>query len=110
MRAPEKKVEVEKVLIPISSDSFTDLTVIGKLITDYTDEAPAAGGGKSDNTMLSRLYLHLADTLDAELGVAVVFDSDNEEDSDFEIKEDESDEEEGDEQVMIIHHDFVYCS
>lgn len=45
LRAPEKKVEVEKVLISMSSDSFTELTAIGKQITDYTDEAPAAGGG-----------------------------------------------------------------
>ena len=45
MRAPEKKVEVEKVLVPISSDRFSDLTAIGKQISDYTDEAPAAGAG-----------------------------------------------------------------
>jgi hypothetical protein len=45
MRAPDKKVEVEKILVPISSDKFSDLTVIGKLITDYTDEAPAAAAG-----------------------------------------------------------------
>jgi len=82
MRAPDKKVEIEKVLVPISQDRFSDLTSIGKMISDYSDEAPTAA----------------ADTLDADLGVAVVFDSDNEDDSDFEIREGDSDDDLDDEQ------------
>jgi hypothetical protein len=45
MRAPDKKVEIEKVLVPISQDRFSDLTSIGKLISDYSDEAPTAAAG-----------------------------------------------------------------
>ena len=45
LRAPDKKAEVEKVLLPISQDKFSDITAIGKLITDYTDDTPAAGTG-----------------------------------------------------------------
>jgi hypothetical protein len=36
-------------------------------------------------------YILIIDTLDADLGVAVVFDSDPEDDSDFEVKEGDSD-------------------
>lgn len=87
LKAPEKKVEIEKLVNPISSDKFADITDISRKINDYTDDAGKSVEGSGDMN---------------ETGVAVVFDEDEDDDgSDFEIKDEDSEEEDdgGDEEA-----------
>lgn len=45
LKAPEKKVAAERLLPSLNTDKFSDLSAIGKLITDFTEEAqPSASG------------------------------------------------------------------
>jgi len=79
-RAPDKKKEIEELLGASMTESrFADVSDIGRNITDYSEEAIA----ESNN-----------ETIDDELGVAVVFDDDEEEEENFEVREDSEDEEE----------------
>eukprot|EP01114_Cavostelium_apophysatum_P007654 TRINITY_DN197_c0_g1_i3.p1 TRINITY_DN197_c0_g1~~TRINITY_DN197_c0_g1_i3.p1 ORF type:complete len:2134 (+),score=829.11 TRINITY_DN197_c0_g1_i3:506-6907(+) len=81
MRAPDKKKDVEQLLATMTEARFTDLSDIGRSITDFTEETTETGN---------------EETLDDEIGVAVVFDEDEEEDDNFEIREEEDeDAEEG---------------
>ena len=69
---PERKREVEKLVNSISQDVFTRLVAVGKRITDYMLEE-GAGNEK----------------LDDELGVAVVFDEDDDDEPEArEMRED----------------------
>ncbi len=94
MKAPEKKVELERLLGPLTEHKFAELTDMAKNITDYTEE----------------VHLSTKEGIDDELGVAVVFDEDeDEEDNEYELKE-ESDveDEEGTEAAqgeMLATHD-----
>jgi pre-mRNA-splicing helicase BRR2 len=87
MPDPERKREVEKLVNTLSSEVFAQLVQYGKRITDY---AIAEGAGN--------------DKLDDELGVAVVFDEDDDDeadgrdarnDDDAMVAEDISDDEDG---------------
>jgi pre-mRNA-splicing helicase BRR2 len=101
MKAPDKKVELEKLLNTLSSDKFHDITELSNQITDYSEDRQEG-----------------ADTLDDEVGVAVVFDEDEEDLSDFEIKDEDSEEEEGEKEEQVdtfqsISHKvclFVCCT
>jgi len=79
MRAIDKKKEIDGILGTVTENQFSDLSALGRAITDYTDQA-------GENT----------EVMDDELGVAVVFDEDEEEGegNPFELKEESSDEEE----------------
>ena len=87
MPDPERKREVEKLVNTLSSEVFAQLVQCGKRITDY---AIAEGAGN--------------EKLDDELGVAVVFDEDDDDeadgrdarnDDDAMVAEDISDDEDG---------------
>lgn len=87
----DKKKEVQEVLGPISNDQFSTLLNLSKKITDY---------GAEDETMVDPDTERKAAEIDDEMGVAVVFDEEEQEDEDeegYEIR-DESDEEEEDEE------------
>ena len=60
---PQRKKEIEKLINPIGSDTFTGLVQAGKGITDFLAD-DGAGNEK----------------LDDELGVAVVFDEEEDDD------------------------------
>lgn len=66
-RGPEKKKLVERVLIAMSEPKFSDLSETVRKISDYSAEELEG------------------ETLDDELGVAVVFDEDEEDDT-YEVK------------------------
>ncbi|OIT02580.1 dexh-box atp-dependent rna helicase dexh12 [Nicotiana attenuata] len=72
---PEKKLEIEKLLNPISDQVFDELVSIGRLITDYQLD------GRDDGD----------EALDYDVGVAVEFEEneDEEEDEDSEIDDEE---------------------
>eukprot|EP01113_Clastostelium_recurvatum_P015961 TRINITY_DN1902_c1_g1_i1.p1 TRINITY_DN1902_c1_g1~~TRINITY_DN1902_c1_g1_i1.p1 ORF type:complete len:2154 (-),score=847.63 TRINITY_DN1902_c1_g1_i1:92-6553(-) len=82
-RAPDKKLECEKILNTLPTEDFAQLTALVKRISDYTEEA--------DKTQTQS-------NLDDENGVAVVFDEE-EEGSDYDEINDESDEEYDDDAV-----------
>ncbi|EGC38998.1 DEAD/DEAH box helicase [Dictyostelium purpureum] len=80
IRAPEKKVEITKLLKGMSDDRFADLTGMGKKITDFKESQDQAAR-------------HI-DSLDDEQGIVpVVIDEDEEEEnlSDYEIRDEEDD-------------------
>ena len=92
MKDFDKKKEVEDVLGPISSESFSQLVTLGKKITDY---------GAEDETMADPDLEKKEAEIDEEVGVAVVFDEDEQEEEDeegFEIRDESDDEEEGEEE------------
>eukprot|EP01132_Coremiostelium_polycephalum_P002462 gene2462-3044_t len=77
MRAPDRKVEISKLLKGMTEERFAELTNLGRMITDYKDSksrAPSLGTDDQDDTTE---------------GVAVVIDEeeDQEDLSDFEIKD-----------------------
>jgi pre-mRNA-splicing helicase BRR2 len=75
----ERKVEIEKLVNKLPEESFAEFVQIGQRITDYSAAEEEA----------------VEDNVDDELGVAVVFDEDEEEeDSDLDEIRDASDEEE----------------
>jgi len=85
----DKKKEAEEILGPVQSEVFAQLLNLSKKITDYNqdDEAPA------DDELDKR-----EGEIDEEGGVAVVFDDEEQEDEDeegYEIREDASSDEEG---------------
>lgn len=79
MKAPDKKATIEKLLTTLSNERFSDLQSIGRAITDFSEDAQAS-----------------TDTLDDELGVAVVFDEEEEDDDEFEVKDEDSEDEDVD--------------
>lgn len=82
MRAPDKKKQIEAILGGMDENQFADLMGIGRRITDFVEETGAQSG---------------EGTLDDELGVAVVFDEEDDEPEEegWEIKDDEESEDEG---------------
>ena len=80
MKDSERKVEIEKLLNKQRDEAFAEIVQCGMRITDYSAAEEEAGAGED---------------MDDELGVAVVFDEDDEEeDSDLDEIRDESDEDE----------------
>ena len=91
MKDFDKKREVEEVVGPVTNEMFGQLVSLAKKITDYGDE---------DVAMVDPDLEKKDAEIDDELGVAVVFDEEEQEDEDdegFEIKDesDEEDEEDG---------------
>ncbi|WVZ78242.1 hypothetical protein U9M48_025985 [Paspalum notatum var. saurae] len=90
LKNPDKKKSVEMLLGVIPNQLFDQLVSIGKLITDFHD--PAAGdapattpsGGAMDATM------------DDDVGVAVEFDEEEDQESDFDQVQDDLDEDDED--------------
>ncbi|ESQ34697.1 hypothetical protein EUTSA_v10006525mg [Eutrema salsugineum] len=80
----EKKIEIEKLLNPISNQDFDQLVSIGKLITDFQEGGDSGGGKASED-----------EGLDDDLGVAVEFEENEEDDeeSDPDMVQEEDDEE-----------------
>jgi len=88
MKDFDKKKEVEEVLGPVTGETFSQLINISKKITDY---------GAEDETMADPDMERKDAEIDDEVGVAVVFDEEEQESDEeegFEIR-DESDDEEG---------------
>ncbi|KAK2464636.1 hypothetical protein APHAL10511_003329 [Amanita phalloides] len=84
----DKKRQVEEVVGPVSNDMFGQFVSLAKKITDYGDE---------DVAMVDPDLEKKDAEIDDELGVAVVFDEEEQEDEDeegFEIKDESDDEEE----------------
>ncbi|KAL3845926.1 hypothetical protein ACJIZ3_003329 [Penstemon smallii] len=79
---PDKKKEIEKLLNPISGQTFDQLVSIGRLITDYHDAGDAGDAG--DNG------------LDDDVGVAVEFEENEEEEEESDLDMVPEDEEEED--------------
>ncbi|KAF9267488.1 Sec63-domain-containing protein [Marasmius fiardii PR-910] len=87
MKDFDKKKEIDKILEPIPSETFSSLVNLSKKITDY---------GAEDEEMADPDAERKEAEIDDEVGVAVVFDEEEDEDEDdegYEVK-DESDEEE----------------
>jgi hypothetical protein len=76
---PEKEKEVQGLLGELPSDKFANLVAVGKLITDFSVDAPGDGEGEPGAG---------ADALDDDIGVAVEFEGEDEEDdADEEVDE-----------------------
>ncbi|KAJ8517086.1 hypothetical protein ONZ45_g5700 [Pleurotus djamor] len=87
MKDVDKKREIEEVLGSIANDQFSQLVNLSKKITDY---------GAEDETMADPDLERKEAEIDDEVGVAVVFDDEEQEDEDeegFEIREDSDNEE-----------------
>lgn len=94
MKDFDKKKEVQEVLGPISSDVFSQLVARAQKITDY---------GAEDETMADPDMERKDAEIDDEVGVAVVFDDEEQEDEDeegYEIR-DGSDEEGAEEEDEV---------
>lgn len=81
LKAPEKKKEIEKILGSLTESKFSDLSDLVRKITDFNDDENEEEKGMNE------------ETVDNELGVAVVFDEDEEEANSEEYAVEESDEE-----------------
>ena len=89
MKDFEKKKEVEEVLGPVTGETFSRLINLSKKITDY---------GAEDETMADPDMERKDAEIDDEVGVAVVFDEEEQESDEeegFEIRDESDDEEEG---------------
>ncbi|KAG5640834.1 hypothetical protein DXG03_006882 [Asterophora parasitica] len=87
MKDFDKKKEIEEVLGTVASEHFSQLVSLAKKITDYNAD---------DETMADPDMERKDAEIDDEVGVAVVFDEEDQEEEDeegFEIKEDSDDEE-----------------
>ncbi|EAL72371.1 DEAD/DEAH box helicase [Dictyostelium discoideum AX4] len=91
IRAPEKKIEISKLLKGLNDVSFAELTQLGKQITDFKDSELA----KQQQQQQQQQSM---DSLDDEQGVAVIIDEEEEEEnlSDFEIRDDDDDDDDVD--------------
>ncbi|KII91381.1 hypothetical protein PLICRDRAFT_135522 [Plicaturopsis crispa FD-325 SS-3] len=90
----DKKKEIEEVVGPITSESFSQLVNLSKKITDY---------GAEDETMVDPDMERKDAEIDDEVGVAVVFDEEEQEEEEeegFEVRE-ESDDENEEEQEAV---------
>ena len=70
LQDPDKEKEVQGLLGELPSDKFANLVAIGKLITDFSTEPAAGGEGEGAP----------GDALDDDIGVAVEFEGEDEED------------------------------
>ena len=89
MKDFDKKKEVEDVLGPLTGETFSRLINLSKKITDY---------GAEDETMADPDMERKDAEIDDEVGVAVVFDEEEQESDEeegFEIKDESDEEEEG---------------
>jgi pre-mRNA-splicing helicase BRR2 len=89
MKDFDKKKEVEEVLGPVTGETFSQLINLSKKITDY---------GAEDETMADPDMERKDAEIDDEVGVAVVFDEEEQESDEeerFEIRDESDDEEEG---------------
>jgi pre-mRNA-splicing helicase BRR2 len=95
MKDFDKKKEVEDVLGPVSGETFSNLLSLSKKITDYGGAGEDAGG----DVLMKDGAEAGEGGIDDELGVAVVFDDEDEAESDDERYEvaDGSDDDEEDE-------------
>ncbi|MCO5583854.1 hypothetical protein L7F22_037769 [Adiantum nelumboides] len=90
IKGPDKKVELGKLLNTLSTERFTHLTQIGKLITDYVDGSNAGAEGAGE-------------ALDADIGVAVEFEEEEEDDEiDLDVVQEEESEEDDGAEVLEI--------
>ncbi|CAN8318011.1 unnamed protein product [Cochlearia groenlandica] len=85
VKNPEKKMEIEKLLSPVSSQIFDQLVSIGRMITDYQE-----GGGDSGSGKASEYEEHGYD-----VGVNIGFEEYDEDggESDLDVFQEEKDEE-----------------
>ena len=89
MKDFDKKKEVEEVLGSVTGETFSQLINLSKKITDY---------GAEDETMADPDMERKDAEIDDEVGVAVVFDEEeqeSEEEEGYEIRDESEDEEEG---------------
>ena len=89
MKDFDKKKEVEEVLGSVTGETFSQLINLSKKITDY---------GAEDETMADPDMERKDAEIDDEVGVAVVFDEEeqeSEEEEGYEIRDESDDEEEG---------------
>jgi pre-mRNA-splicing helicase BRR2 len=89
MKDFDKKKEVEEVLGPVTGETFSQLINLSKKITDY---------GAEDETMADPDMERKDAEIDDEVGVAVVFDEEEQESDEeegFEIRDESDDDEEG---------------
>ncbi|KAH9979649.1 putative RNA helicase [Russula compacta] len=89
MKDFDKKKEVEEVLGSVTGETFSQLISLSKKITDY---------GAEDETMADPDMERKDAEIDDEVGVAVVFDEEeqeSEEEEGYEIRDESDDEEEG---------------
>ena len=84
LKDPERQTECQELLGPLSNEKFADLVNLGKLVTDYLAEGEEIAVGGND-------------TLDDEIGVAVEFEEEQDEDNSEadEVVESDLDEDEG---------------
>lgn len=90
----DKKKEIEEILGSIPNDVFSQLVNLSKKITDY---------GVDEKEVVDPDTERKDAEIDEELGVAVVFDEEeqeDEEDEGFEIREDSDEEEEADQEAQ----------
>ncbi|KAJ1925898.1 Pre-mRNA splicing [Tieghemiomyces parasiticus] len=102
LRDPDRHKEIDTVLDSrLTADQFAKLVQLGKRITDYhPDDGSGAGDEDGKTTRPGRD----ADTLDDELGVAVVFDQGDEED---ETSDEDNDNEDDDAAAMDEDNEVV---
>ncbi|KAL0064635.1 Pre-mRNA-splicing helicase BRR2 [Marasmius tenuissimus] len=84
----DKKKEIEEIIGPIPSETFSQLVNLSKKITDY---------GAEDEEMADPDVERKEAEIDDEVGVAVVFDEEEDEEEDeegYEVKEDSDEDEE----------------
>jgi pre-mRNA-splicing helicase BRR2 len=89
MKDFDKKKDVEQVLGPVTGETFSQLINLSKKITDY---------GAEDETMADPDMERKDAEIDDEVGVAVVFDEEEQESDEeegYEIRDESDDEEEG---------------
>lgn len=89
MKDFDKKKEVEEVLGPVTGETFSQLINLSKKITDY---------GAEDETMADPDMERKDAEIDDEVGVAVVFDEEEQESDEeegYEIRDESDDDEEG---------------
>lgn len=90
MKDVDKKRELEEILGPVANDQFSQLLSLSKKITDY---------GAEDETMADPALERKEAEIDDEVGVAVVFDEEEQDEEDeegYEVRE-ESDDDDDDE-------------
>ncbi|KAL4073668.1 putative RNA helicase [Scleroderma citrinum] len=91
MKDFDKKKEIEEILGSISNDTFTQLVALAKKITDY---------GAEEETLADPDMEKKDAEIDDEIGVAVVFDEEeqeDEEDEGYEIREESDNEDDAEE-------------
>ena len=89
MKDFDKKKEVEEVLGPVTGETFSQLINLSKKVTDY---------GAEDETMADPDMERKDAEIDDEVGVAVVFDEEEQESDEeegYEIRDESDDDEEG---------------